>query len=824
MKILKLNKYGYFTEDGKEFVITEPKTPAPWMNYIWNGKWAGLVSHTGGGYSFYITPRDNRLTRYRYNCLPWDQPGRYVYVRDKKIGKYFSLSWSPTIDLTYDFYECRHGLGYTKIMTENFGIRGEITYFVPIDLDAEIWLVKLKNLTKERLELDVFAYIELVMGNALNDLINQPNDKHFPDVYFDKKLNSIVATRRYWVTNKGVSVAQPNHAWPYYLLFSTSLDVKGFDGDKETFIGRWRSNANPEAVEQGRCFNTEITAGDPCAVLQIELELEPGEEKEFAFFMFLVDKLSLHTNERLKDGSKSYNKAIELIKNLRNIEFIKEKFSTLKNYWENYLKTLQVDTPDDKLNLFINVWNRYQIAVTFDMSRNAGYYHGGLLFGTGIRDQMQDIFGELIANPKRVRDRLLEVCSYQFKDGSMLHNFFRISRTGEKTGHCDTPLWLSFGIFTYLKETGDFKILNEKVEYYDGSSGTVLQHLLKAIDYSLGNLGRHGLLKFGRGDWNDTLDYVGLKGKGETVWGSEFLAYILREAVELFNYLGLKKYVKQYSEEYLKIAQNINKFCWDGKWYIRGFKDDGTPFGSSKNGEGKIFANPQSWAVISGIANEERTKICLESVKKYLDTPKGPKILHPPFTKVDPTIGLATRCVPGKKENGAIFNLVASWVFLAELIAGNAERAYKIYHATLPINNAMDADIYKMEPYVYSEYVTSPDHPTFGEASHSWLTGSSDWFFKSVVEYMLGVRPTYGGLTLDPCVPSEWKSFKVTRLYRGVRYEIEFLNPDGVNKGVKEIWVNGQKYDKHILPIPKKGSICKVKVIMGTKTEKGETL
>lgn len=820
MEIFKVNKYGYFTADGREFVITDPKTPAPWMNYIWNGRWAGLVSHTGGGYSFYLTPRDNRITRYRYNSLPWDQPGRYVYVKDKKLSRYFSLSWAPTIDLNYDFYECRHGLGYTKITTENLGIRGEITFFVPTDLDAEIWLVKLKNLTNERRSLDIFSYIELVMGNALNDLINQPNDKHFPDVYFDKDLKAIVATRRYWVTNRGVSVAQPNHAWPYYLIYSTSLEIKGFDGDKDKFIGRWRSNANPEAIELGNCFNTEITAGDPCAVIQSEIELESNEEKEFTVFMFLVDKPSLHTNDRLKNNSKSYKKALETISKLRDLEFVHRKFDELKKYWDNYLNTLQVQTPDEKMNLFINVWNRYQIAVTFDMSRNAGYYHGGLLFGTGVRDQMQDIFGELIANPKRVRDRIIEVCGYQFKDGSMLHNFFRISKTGEKTGHCDTPLWLPFGIITYLKETADFDLLYEKVEFYDGGSATVLQHLQRALDFSLNNLGKHGLLKFGRGDWNDTLDYVGIKGKGETVWGSEFLAYVLKETIELFNYLGLKKSLNKYVNAYLKISKNINKFCWDGKWYIRGFRDDGKPFGSSKNKEAKIFANPQSWAVISGIADNERAKICLMSVEKYLDTPKGPKILHPPFTKVDPNIGLATRCVPGKKENGAVFNHVASWVFLAELIFGNAERAYKIYHATLPLNNAVDADLYKMEPYVYSEYVTSPDHPTFGEASHSWLTGSSDWFFKSVVEYMIGVRPTYAGLLVDPCVPSSWKNFKMIRLFRGVRYEIEFLNPDGVNKGIKEIWIDGERYNDRILPLRKKGSVCKVKVIMGNPSNK----
>jgi cellobiose phosphorylase len=371
-----MSTFGHFSNDDREFVITNPRTPSPWVNYMWNhAGYAGLVSHCGGGYSYFISPRDNRLTRFRYNALPWDQPGRYVYVRDAESGKYWSLSWGPTHDAPYSFYECRHGQGYTAITTEAEEIRGTITYFVPPDDAAEVWLMSLKNNSHRERTLDVFSYVELLMGNALNDLINQCNDKHFSDVYFNDEIGGLLCS-------------------------------------------------------------------------------------------------------------------------------------------------FQVRTPDADFDAMINMWNRYQTAVTFDMARNAGYYNGGLLFGIGIRDQMQDMWGSLMSEPGRVRERILEVAGYQFADGSTLHNFFRISHTGEKTGHSDTPLWLPLGIVMYLKETGDFDILKEVVSYYDKGKGSLEQHLCRALDYSISQLTKRNLPKFGPGDWNDTLDYVGRGGKGETVWGA----------------------------------------------------------------------------------------------------------------------------------------------------------------------------------------------------------------------------------------------------------------------------------------------------------------
>lgn len=807
--------YGRFSEDSREYIITDPRTPAPWINYMWNHiGYVGLVSHCGGGYSYYISPRDNRLTRFRYNALPWDQPGRYVYVRDNASEKFWSLSWGPTVNETYDHYECRHGQGYTVIVTEMHGVRGTLTYFVPRNDRAEVWMVKLENISAAKKVLSTFSYAELLMGNALNDLVNQCNDKHFSDVLFDRGTRALFCTRRYWMNNRGVSVNQPNQSWPYFLVVGSSQPVAHFDGSKDAFIGRWRGDGDPEAVARGRCSDTEITAGDPCAALQSDVTLHPGQSVEFSVVMGLVDKPSLNSNDRLTPAMKRpYAEAKRLLTYYRSLANCRKELDAVKAYWSEHLASMQVATPDPTFNTMVNVWNRYQTAVTFDMARNAGYYHGGLLFGTGIRDQMQDMWGPLLSEPARVKERIKEVAGYQFSDGSTLHNFFRLTKHGEKTGHSDTPQWLPVGVMMYLKETGDLAFLKEKAPYYDGGAGTIEEHLCRALDYVIGGLTKRNLPKFGPGDWNDTLDYVGRGGKGETTWGAGFLCYNLLGAVELFDRLGKKKLAKRYQGWYDKVKTAMNRHAWDGEWYVRGFKDNGDVIGSRKNREGKIFVEPQPWAVLSDIADPKRAVTLLDAVKKHLDTPKGVKILHPAFTRVDTSIGLATRCVPGKKENAAVFNHASSWVVTAELKAGRGDRAWDIYKRMMPPNSGSDADVLTTEPYVYSEYLTSPDHETFGQASHSWLTGSAVWMYRNATDWIMGLRPTYDGLMVDPCVPSEWKSFSAVRRFRGAEYRITFENPHGRNKGVKEIIVDGKRIKGTVLPLRKKR--CEVRVVMG---------
>ncbi len=413
------------------------------------------------------------------------------------------------------------------------------------------------------------------------------------------------------------------------------------------------------------------------------------------------------------------------------------------------------------------------------------------MFGRGYRDSCQDVLGPVIPRPEWVKARILEMTRFQFRDGSTFHLYYPLTGGGEKTGHSDTPLWLPLAIMTYLKESGDFSLLEEKSPFHDEGEATVLRHLYAAIDYTLANLTGRYLAKFGPGDWNDTLDYLGRGGKGESVWVTQFLGYILRETIELCRVIGDQEAEARYRAEHAKVAAAVNAHCWDGEWYSRGTNDLGEVIGSAANEEGRIFLNTQSWAVISGIAEGERARMCMDAVIKHLETPKGPKILHPAYTRIDPNIGLATRCVPGKKENGAVFNHPVSWAILAECILGRGDRAFEIYKKALPMNPVVDIDRYQVEPYVYAEYVTSPDHPTFGQASHSWLTGSSAWMLRDGIDYICGVRPEYDGLRIDPCIPAAWRSYKVSRRFRGILFEISVTNPRGVNKGVREIKLNG---------------------------------
>lgn len=809
---MALDKYGYFSDDGKEFIITRPDTPAPWVNYISNGKYTGLVSNTGGGFSYWMDPRDSRITRMRYNSLPWDRPGRYVYLKDLDDGAYWSLSWQPTAHKP-DEYECHVGLGYQTIKQLFKNIRSEITYFVPQDDPLEIWKVTLKNEGDKTKRLSVVSYVELCLGHALVDLINQPNDQHFNRVNFSKEDNAIYATKNYWVTYGGATVQQPNKAWDRYVFFTSDIKVDSWDSLKEAFIGNWRSEQNPIGVESDKLSDTDITAGDACAAIQSEIILEPQKSVSFVVMMGCVE---------VKDYQQ---KTKQLITKYCSPKAADAALEGVHKYWDNYLSTVKVDTPDADMNKMINVWGKRQSWVTFNMNRNAGYYHGGLLFGVGMRDQCQDMMGPILSEPDKVSERLKEVLTHQFEDGSTLHNYFKLTGVGEKTGHSDTPLWLPLAVMSYLKETGDWNFLKEVIKFQDNGEADVLEHVIRANNYVLSQLTENHLPKFGPGDWNDTLDYVGRKGKGESVWVAHFLCYILKETSELLDYICsqthcpsatyLKEMSEKFKQEFKLVSNAINEQCWDGAYYIRGIRDDGDVIGSSKNPQGKIFMNAQSWSVISGVANDERARLAMDSADKLLITSRGPKILSPSYTQLDEGIGLATRCVPGKKENGSIFNHVAAWAIYANALLGEGNRTFSYYKKTMPMVQASDPDVYKMEPYVYSEYVTSDDHPTFGQASHSWLTGSGVWMFRDGLDYIIGVRPTYDGLIVDPCIPDTWNGFKVMRKFRGAAYEIEVKNPNHVQHGVAKLEIDGKTIEGNILPQIASGKTAKVLCVMG---------
>lgn len=801
------NEYGYFTEDFREFVITNPETPRPWFNYIWNESYAGLVSHGGGGFSFLETPRDNRISRMRYNCLPWDRPGRYILVKDAQSGDYWSLSWAPTLDRKYDLYEARIGQGYTTIITEYKGIRATLTYFVPRDNNCEIWKVKLENISGKDRKLQVYAFQELMMGNALNDIINQPNDKHFTDIVFNSEQQTLEATRRYWVLQKkSASVEQPNIDWRYKVYFTMNLPVTGFDGSLDKFIGKWRSEANPIAVEQGEMFNTEITAGDPVVALQAKPELAAGQSLDFSVFMGIEHKDTPNPYGSLK------------IDQYKDNAFIDKKLAEVKAFWDHYLSHVKVNTPSESFNLMLNVWNQYQSAVTFDMARNSGYYHGGLLFGTGMRDQFQDILGMVIVDPKRVRDRMLNALRFQFNNGSTLHNFFKLTDHGERTHHSDTPLWIPFGLVEYLNETHDFSILDEVVKFYDEGEATVYEHLVRALDFAISECSERGLPLIRKGDWNDTLDHIGPQGKGETIWGAFFLCYVLEKTFELLDHRKDTVVKERWQKAYDNIARLVNEIAWDGKWYVRAFRDNGQVVGSDSMKQGKLFLNTQSWAVISNVAPKDRADSSLKSCVDHLENKMGMQICWPAYREVEDNIGLISRCVPGKKENGAVFNHASSWFVLAGIMNGNVEDAFRIYNKMMPVNssNAVGIDRYETEPYVYSEYVTSREHETEGQASHSWLTGSSVWMYRIGLDWILGLQTSLKGIRIHPSLPKAWDKLSVSRRYQGKTLNISIDNSAGVNQGVKQLTINGQPFNGQWIDVKAfEGEELKVEVVMG---------
>ena len=554
--------------------------------------------------------------------------------------------------------------------------------------------------------------------------------------------------------------------------------------------------------------NTLITAGDQVSVLQSEIELDAGEELDFSILLGLTDKtntkqylLELEQNDLEKESFVKNSR--EIVDKYRVEGAVESAFNAVKKEGLEYLENFQAELPDKVMQNMVNVWNQYQTKVTFLFSRDASYYHGGLLFGRGFRDSCQDVLGPLMANKKEwVRNRILEMSKYQFEDGSVMHCYFPLTGGGEKTGHSDTTLWLPLAIISYLKETGRFDILEEKIPYKDNETPVnVLEHLYNAINFTLNHLTDRNLPLFGPGDWNDTLDYLGRGGKGESVWVALYLCYVLRLTVELSQRLNKEDKVKYYQEWYDKISHALNEYCWDGEWYIRGTNDKGEKIGSASNEEGKIFLNAQTWAVISGVANDERAVKCLNAAKKYLDTPKGPKILDPAYTIADKTVGLATRCVPGKKENGAVFNHPVSWAILAECVAKRPQNAYEYYRKSLPMNPVVSRDQYEVEPYVYAEYVTSTDHNTFGQASHSWLTGSSTWMLKDVTDYILGIRADYDGLIIDPCVPESWDQYTVKRVFRDVTLKINVVNESSEGKGVKKLYFDGKEIEGNIVSV-----------------------
>jgi cellobiose phosphorylase len=783
--------YGLFSQDGKEYVIVRPDTPMPWINYLSNNEYCAIISNTAGGYSFHIDPRDRRILRYRYNNLPMDRPGRYLYIRDNKTREYWSPTWQPVLK-ELSFYECKHGLGYTKISSSYLNINVKVTYFVPLDENLEIWILTLRNVSNKDRELTVFSYAEFCLWQAEHDQTDLQSIQ-FRGV---AKYEGDAIFHHFFDLSTG------------YAFFASNGKVIGYDCNREKFIGSYRSESNPLAVERGRCFNSESLGGNPIAATSNFVKLGPGEKETIIFVLGVA---------------KERSEAERYIQKYKKKVSVEAEFNKLREYWDTYLSNFHVSAPDKDFNLMINVWNPYQCKTTFDWSRYVSLYETGIGRGIGFRDCNQDALGVVHALPKKVRQRILDLAKNQFEDGHAYHLYFPLTGEGgfpyytkeEMKFFSDDHLWLILSVCEYIKETGDAGILDENVKFVEGSRGSLYEHLKRSITFTFKNTGSHGLPLIGTADWNDPLSLPGPNNAAESVFTSMLFHRALLELATLCGEYNQQKDAKKFAAMAENVKNHVNKIAWDGEWYIRAFDDSGNPVGSSRCEEGKIYLNTQSWAVISQIATEERAIQCMNSAKEYLDTQHGLMLLAPAYSKHYPEIGGLTSYVPGLKENGSIWSHANAWAILAECILGRGDQAYEYYKKLAPTTKNRIAEVHQTEPYVYAQTITGKDHPNFGAARNSWLTGTASWMMKVATNWILGIRPQYDGLLVDPCIPKGWTKFTVIRRFRNAIYEIKIENPNSVSKGVEGVTVDGEKMETSLLPPFADGKKHAALIIMG---------
>ncbi|MBY9007208.1 MAG: glycosyl transferase [Candidatus Lokiarchaeota archaeon] len=772
-------KYGYFSVKDREYIITRPDTPTPWINYLNNGKYCAMISNTGGGFSFYIDPKSNRILRYRYNNIPVDRPGRYLYLRDRETSEYWSPTWQPTMN-KLENYRCTHGLGYTKISSSYQGISSEILYFVPINDNLEIWMLTVKNETSEQKNLDLFSYAEFCLWDAENDQIDLQYSQNIAVSKYDEEQNAIIY-----------------HLFSLFnglVFFYSSNNIDTYDGDRDAFIGNYRSEENPISVEKGVCSNSIALGGNPIAATSSKISLNPNETKKVIFLLGITQEKS-----KIKDITSKYN----------NIEKIESSLEELKKKWSFYLDKYEINTPDEDFNLIVNTWNPYQCKMTFDWARYVSFYETGIGRGIGFRDFNQDSLGVCNRIPEQVRQRLLIIAETQFESGKVYHLYYPLTNKGDFPNYTNTHqfffgddhLWMIFAVSNYLKETGDLSILKQDVAYVEGSKGDLYEHLKKAIEFTKNNIGPHGFPLIGTADWNDTLQLHGPNKHGESVMIAMQYHKALLDLSDIAQELGMKEDSLEYINLAKDMKEHLNSKAWDGKWYIRAYDDNGSVLGSHKNNEGKIFLNTQSWAVYSGITSENRALQCMNSVRENLVTDYGIKLLNPPYTHYYPEMGGITTFPPGLKENGSIFSHTNPWVEIAECILGRGNYAYEYYKKIAPTTKNNIAEIHMTEPYVFSQMITGNNHPKFGKAKNSWLTGTAAWTLKAATDWILGIRSDFNGLLIDPCIPTAWNGFSIMRHFRNSIYNINVQNPQNISKGIQEISIDNKTIEGNLIPI-----------------------
>lgn len=761
-------EYGFYDNKNREYVITRPDTPAPWLNYLGNGGFSGMITNTAGGLIFNKDSGNHRITRYNFNDIPWDRPGRYLYLRDSDTGEYWSPSWQPVMK-TLDEYECRHGMGYTTISSLYNGISSSIIYFIPLKENYEIWKVKLNNTSNVAKNLKLFSYIEFSSYVAAYDIESD--------------------WKRYFMTGfrEGNAVVfDPSDDWIHVderlSFIGTDLPMESFDCDRDAFIGKYRDESRPIAVENGYCSNSELNADNCCGSLCCPITLAPGEQKEFVFLVGITD---------------DRNKISGIIESATNLEKIEKQLNEVKEYWNSTINRIQVETPDEKMNTMLNCWHPYQCRMTYNWSRFISYYARGLGRGWGYRDSMQDVLGVIHAVPDEVKVRIKTLLGIQYSEGNARAVYF--PGTGESSGggRSDDHIWGIFSVCSYIKETGDYAFLEEKVPYIDGGEATVYEHLVQGLKFTREHIGAHGLPLFLENDWNDSLKFK--EGKAESAFVFFQAAHAAYELKRLFKHLDDKERFA-WADEYYDWCKSVYKKLWDGKWFLRGFTDKGEKFGTDDDEFNKIFLNPQSWAVLSRLPSAEEGNSAFENVKKYLFCEMGVTSHAPASSGIDVSKKSFFGLKAGVRENGGIFFHASTWAIIAETILGRNEDAYSLYHRELPTMRNDKVDDCKIEPYVYASSMIAPCHESDKYGVGSWLSGTASWMYVAATQYILGFRPDYDGVIIDPCVPAAWDGFKYSRLYRNITCNVSSAKIPDVGARAKAVIVDGEKLETNFIP------------------------
>lgn len=811
-------KYGFFDDEQKEYVITRPDTPLPWINYLGTNGFYGIISNTAGGYCFYQDSRMRRLTRYRYNNIPMDSNGRYLYIKDD--DSIWNPMWKP-IRIPLDKYECRHGLGYTKITGQMNELEVSALFFIPPDARNEVWHVRLTNHSNKLKKIRLWSFVEWCLWEAYDDMTNFQRNYSTGQVEIEDGA----------IFHKTEYRERRNH----YAYFAASEKVSGYDSSRDAFVGVHNGLDAPQAVLQGGCKNSTAFGWLPIGVHQFDLEINPGETKTINFILGYAEN---PTDKKFLEDGRIRKDEFEIVKAKYLItENVLSAFESNKNYWSELLSSFNAVTPDSIVNRMANIWNQYQCMVTFNMSRSTSLYESGIGRGMGYRDSNQDILGFVHIIPSRAKQRILDLASTQLSDGTCFHQYQPLTKKGNADiggGFNDDPLWLILSTAAYIKETGDVSILNEKCCYADAEDidSALIDHLHVSMRYTLNNRGPHGLPLIGHADWNDCLNlncfsttpgesfqlagHIENDRVAESVMIAGLFCAAAMEMADLMKYIGDIKHAEEYLKHAGEMKQTIYRHGWDGEWFLRAYDSYGNKLGSKENEEGKIFIESQGWCVLGGVGIENGYALkALDSVKKHLATPNGCVLQQPAFSKYYVHLGEVSSYPPGYKENAGIFTHNNTWIQIAETILGRGELAMEYYKSICPPTKEEQIDIYRSEPYVYSQMTAGKDAPTPGEGKNSWLTGTVAWSFVTLSQYILGIRPGYDGLIIDPCIPKDWKGFSIVRKFRNSIFNISINNSKGVNKGVNKIIIDGNEFVGNKIPVIDDGKEHFVEVEMG---------